>query len=95
MQPSQYCFHYGNNILSPRSLQISDSTADKQRVGVVRLSRRAHNPETGGSNPPLDTRIKNKLKVKKKATDRLFQIFSLLIIIRGLSFIHIPSNNPK
>ncbi len=26
------------------------------RVGVVRLSRRAHNPETGGSNPPPATR---------------------------------------
>ncbi len=65
------------------------------RVGVVRLSRRAHNPETGGSNPPLDTRTKNKVKVKERLTDRLFYIFSLLFNIRGLSFIHILSNNPK
>ena len=65
------------------------------RVGVVRLSRRAHNPETGGSNPPLDTKIKNKVKVKKKATNRLFLFFSLLLYTRGLSFIHILSYVPK
>ena len=47
------------------------------RVGVVRLSRRAHNPETGGSNPPLDTKTENKLKVKKRVTDRLKYFFSL------------------
>ncbi len=30
-------------------------TAGPKRVGVARLSRRAHNPETGGSNPPSAT----------------------------------------
>ncbi|GEM_PF-1754451 len=39
-----------------------------QRVGVVRLSRRAHNPEIGGSNPPPVTNSKSKLKVKKRVT---------------------------
>ena len=53
------------------------------RVGVVRLSRRAHNPETGGSNPPLDTKIKNKLKVKKQVTESLKNIFSLLFNEEG------------
>ena len=40
----------------PRSLQIIKASGLMQRVGVVRLSRRAHNPETGGSNPPLATK---------------------------------------
>ena len=66
-----------------------------QRVGVVRLSRRAHNPETGGSNPPLDTKTKSKLKVKKEPTERYLISFSLSIMIRGLSFIHILSNVPQ
>jgi len=35
------------------------------------------------------------VKVKERLTDRLFYIFSLLFNIRGLSFIHILSNNPK
>ena len=65
------------------------------RVGVVRLSRRAHNPETGGSNPPLDTKTKFKLKVKKVPTKSMFFFFSLSIIIRGLLFIHILSNAPQ
>ncbi len=37
--------------------------ADAQRVGVARLSRRAHNPETGGSNPPPATKLKVKIVV--------------------------------
>ena len=42
---------------------------ETQRVGVVRLSRRAHNPEIGGSNPPPVTNSKSKLKVKKRFTE--------------------------
>ena len=65
--------------MSSRALQITEASGRGQRVGVARLSRRAHNPETGGSNPPLATklilekvdmieRIKLKLKVKNMAT---------------------------
>ena len=43
--------------MSSRALQITEASARGQRVGVARLSRRAHNPETGGSNPPLATKI--------------------------------------
>ena len=39
-----------------RSLKIIKASGTMQRVGVVRLSRRAHNPETGGSNPPPATK---------------------------------------
>ena len=47
--------------MPPRSLQITEASAMGWRVGVARLSRRAHNPETGGSNPPLATKIELKL----------------------------------
>ena len=43
--------------MSSRALQITEASARGQRVGVARLSRRAHNPETGGSNPPLATKF--------------------------------------
>ncbi len=43
--------------MSSRALQITEASAREQRVGVARLSRRAHNPETGGSNPPLATKL--------------------------------------
>ena len=45
-----------NGIRSSRALQITEASARGQRVGVARLSRQAHNPETGGSNPPLATK---------------------------------------
>ena len=47
--------------MSSRALQITEASARGQRVGVARLSRRAHNPETGGSNPPLATKIELQL----------------------------------
>ena len=46
------------SLLYARVLEIGVATPSDQRVGVARLSRRAHNPETGGSNPPLATKIK-------------------------------------
>ena len=53
---------------------------ETQRVGVVRLSRRAHNPEIGGSNPPPVTNSKSKLKVKKRATEQNYgKIFTFKI----------------
>jgi hypothetical protein len=45
-------------------VQITCPCRKGHRVGVVRLSRRAHNPETGGSNPPSDTNYELKVKVK-------------------------------
>ena len=64
------CRNAGITILLPlilefhsRALQIIEASGMRQRVGVVRLSRRAHNPETGGSNPPSATK---KMKVKNE-----------------------------
>jgi len=58
-----------SHVWQKSSDKIGHSVRDK--AVEVMLVGGATNMASGGSNPPLDTKIKNKVKVKKKATDRL------------------------